>query len=266
MNAICVDDEAILLEVLKRAVEESPDVEKVICFSDAESALEWADVNLFDIAFLDIQLHQMDGVTLAKKLIELQPNVKIIFCTGYESYAVDAFKIHAAGYLTKPIYAEDVQEQIDYIKSFKAPDSANVPAKLTAKCFGDFEIYMNGKQLEFKRRKAKELFAYLIDRKGAEVSFGQMSAILWEEEYDEQKHRNNLYQLIHHLKAVLTEIGMENVLVKLPNGYAVDTSLIDCDYYDYLSGKTELTDRYIGEYMYQYSWAESTGALLDQMI
>lgn len=261
MKALCVDDEAILLEVLKRSVEASDDIDETVCFQSATEALEWTKENPVDIAFLDIQIHQMTGLELASELKAIYPKLPIIFCTGYDNYAREAFKVHASGYLTKPIYPEDVQEQIDIIKEMMGGLDDGTP-KLKVQCFGNFEVYADGKPLVFKRKKSKELLAYLIDRKGASVSAGQIATVLWEEDLDEKSTKNNMYQVIHHLKVVLKEAGFEEALLTVADGYAVNKELIDCDYYKYLDGDEIAEKQFQGEYMFQYSWAEETCAEL----
>ena len=127
-------------------------------------------------------------------------------------------------------------------------------------CFGNFEVYRNREPLAFKRPKTKELFAYLIDRNGAGVTTKEICAMLWEDDTDDAKNRNYLYQLMNDLKFTLKEVGAEGILVKRGTSYSVDAERIDCDYYSFLkNGKPE----FFGEYMTQYSWAEGTCGLLE---
>ena len=162
MIAIAVDDEELMLNALVRAISASPDVKEVVRFSNSEKALNYVKENYIDVAFLDINMRGMGGIALAEKIIELCPNSKIVFCTGYEEYAIQAFKIHASGYLMKPISAEDVQGELDNIKGVRKKEKL-----LEIKCFGNFEIYVKGERLSFKRSRTKELFAFLVDRRGA---------------------------------------------------------------------------------------------------
>lgn len=259
MKAICVDDEAILLKVLTNAVEQSPDIEMTSSFSTGKAAIEYAKKNPIDIAFLDIEIRQMTGIELATQLRKIHPGLFVVFCTGYEQYALDAFKIHANGYLTKPIRHSDVQEQIDNIKSLTGYEETK---KLSVQCFGDFEVFYEGKPISFKRSKAKELLAYLISRRGATVSTGQLVAALWEDESDEKKLKSYLYQIQHDLKYCLSEIGFDDILIKNGNGYAVNTKHFDCDYYKYLEGDIKIKNIPVREFMYQYSWGEEIAAEL----
>ena len=254
MIAIAVDDEALMLGALVAAVEASPDIASVAKFSDCEAALEYAKSNPIDIAFLDINMRGMGGLALAEKIVAARPGCKIVFCTGYEEYAISAFKLHASGYLMKPISAEDVQGEIDNIKGVRAQEKL-----LTVKCFGDFEVYAKNEKVVFKRLKSKELFAFLIDRKGAGMTAKQICAVLFPDDTDDTKNSAYLRQLIMDLKNTLKLVGAENVLCHETPCYRVDTSLIKCDYISYLeTGKPE----FHGEYMTQYSWAEDTCAML----
>ena len=133
MRAIAVDDEIFMLETLQEAVSASADIGSTAAFSSCTTAFAYAADHPVDVAFLDINMRGIGGLGLAEKLMELQSRCKIIFCTGYEEYAVSAFQMHVSGYLMKPITAEDVQKEIDHIKGIKATEKV-----LTVKCFGNF--------------------------------------------------------------------------------------------------------------------------------
>ena len=254
MIAIAVDDEALMLGALVKAISASADISEVTKFSDCEEALEFIRNNHADIAFLDINMRGMGGLALAEKILSARPDCRIVFCTGYEEYAIPAFKLHASGYLMKPISAEDVQTEIDNIKGLRQKEKL-----LTVQCFGNFEVYVKNEKLMFKRLKTKELFAFLVDRRGAGMTAKQICAVLFHDDTDDNKNSAYLRQLVLDLKNTLKSVGAENVLRHETPCYRVDTSLIQCDYISYLeTGKPE----FHGEYMAQYSWAEETCAML----
>ena len=254
MIAIAVDDEILMLGALVKAISASPDIKEVTKFSDCEAALEFVKGNAVDIAFLDINMRGMGGLALAENIIAARHDCKIVFCTGYEEYAIPAFKLHASGYLMKPISAEDVQTEINNIKGVRQKEKP-----LTVKCFGNFEVYVKGEKLVFKRLKTKELLAFLIDRKGAGMTAREICAVLFPDDMDDTKNSAYLRQLVMDLKNTLKAVGAEGVLRHETPCYRVDTSLIQCDYLSYLeTGKPE----FFGEYMMQYSWAEETCAML----
>ena len=254
MKAIAVDDEIYMLENLQEAVSASSDIETVEAFSYCSAALAYATENSIDIAFLDINMRGIGGLELAEKLLELQPHCKIVFCTGHEEYAVSAFQLHVSGYLMKPITPEAVQKEIDHIKGVKATEKL-----LTIQCFGNFEVFHNGEVLPFKRKKAKELLAVLIDRNGSGMTAKQICAILFPADTDDTKNSAYLRQLVLDLKNTLKTIRAEDLFKHDTPYYRVDTNLVRCDYLSFLkTGKPE----FHGEYMTQYSWAEETCAML----
>lgn len=254
MIAIAVDDEELMLHALVRAISVSPDIKEVVKFSNSENALEYVKKNPIDVAFLDINMRGMGGIALAEKIIELRPNSKIIFCTGYEEYAIPAFKLHASGYLMKPVSAKDVQNEIDNVKGVRQKEKL-----LEVKCFGNFEIFIKGEILSFKRSRTKELFAFLVDRRGAGMTAKQISAVLFPFDSDDAKNTAYIRQLVMDLKNTLKTVGADAVFCHETPYYRIDTNLIKCDYLSFLeNGKPE----FFGEYMSQFSWAEETCAML----
>ena len=254
MKVIVVDDEVYMLEILKRAVRASSDIAQMAAFSSCSAALEYVAENPIDIAFLDIKMRGIGGLGLAEKVAELQPHCKIVFCTGYEEYAVPAYQLHVSGYLMKPITAEAVQKEIDHIKGITERENL-----LTIKCFGNFEVLYNGKSLPFKRKRTKELLAVLVDRMGAKLTAKQICAILFPNDIDDGKNAAYLRQLILDLKTTLKAVGVEAALCHESPYYRIDPSWIRCDYFSYLDTGWP---KFHGEYMTQYSWAESTCAML----
>lgn len=255
MRAIAVDDEVMMLETLVEAITPCADISHVASFTSCSAALAYAEQNPVDVAFLDIHMRGLGGLGLAEKLTRLHPGCKIVFCTGYEEYAVSAFRLHASGYLMKPITPEAIRRELNHMKGIRS-----AAPLLTVKCFGNFEVLAQGQRLPLRRTKTLELLAYLIDRKGAGVSAKQICAVLWEDEGGEEwKNQKYLYQLFSDLKSALEAVDASEVLTKNGVQYALDTGRIDCDYYSYLlNGKP----KFYGEYMSQYSWAETTCALL----
>ena len=254
MIAITVDDERPMLKALTDIVKSSPDIDCVYDFSTCSAALEWISENSADVAFLDINMRGMGGLALAEKITEFLPECKIVFCTGYEEYALEAIRLRCSGYLMKPVTQEAVQKEIDYIKG-KNPEVT----LLDVKCFGNFEVLKNGEALAFKRTKAKELFAVLVDRNGAGMTGKQICAVMWPENTDDVKNMDYLRHLVGDLKKALSQAGAEKVFCQEGYNYRIDTTRINCDYHKFLKCGSP---QFMGEYMKQYSWAEDTLALL----
>lgn len=112
MNIIVVDDEPYALDAMRQAVCEALPNEAPACFLTAKSALEHARQTPVDVAFLDIQMRDMDGLELAQRLAAIKPDTNIIFVTGHTQHMAAAFEQHASGYVQKPVQAQRVQQEM----------------------------------------------------------------------------------------------------------------------------------------------------------
>lgn len=87
---------------------------QVDSFVSAENFLfHYADENDHDILLLDIEMGDMDGVTLAKKLRQENETVQIVFITGYSDYIAEGYEVDALHYLVKPVSEEKLSEVLD---------------------------------------------------------------------------------------------------------------------------------------------------------
>ena len=97
MDILIVDDEAAELRNMENVLRNVlPGVSLSLVRSAAE-ALSLAEEKVFDVAFLDIEMPGMDGLTLAKELINRFPLINIIMLTAYPQYALDAHKLFVSG-------------------------------------------------------------------------------------------------------------------------------------------------------------------------
>lgn len=253
MKIIIVDDEKIALDGLVSTVCNVVPGAEVHPFKNAKDALEFAKTEFCEIAFLDIELRDMRGTQLAKALKQYNPQMNIIFATGYDEYANEAFRLHASGYIMKPVTEEMVKQEMEALR-FPVPLLDD--DKLHVQTFGNFEVFYKGKPLKFQYTKTKEMFAYLIDRNGALCSNGELMAILWEDEASYPAKNSYFKNLRGDMMKTLEEIGYPDIIVKQRGKIGVIPSKIKCDYYDWQEGKAYAINAYRGEYMSQYTWSE----------
>ncbi|WP_310602777.1 response regulator [Anaerosporobacter sp.] len=254
MNMIAVDDEQSALNAIERALNNREQSATLASFLYADEALAYAKENRVDIAFLDIEMNEINGLILAKRLKEIYGNTNIIFVTGYDEYALEALRIKASGYILKPIDAEQVANELDSLRYPIKQEEEGVRIQ----CFGNFEVFLDGKPINFKRPKSKEILAYLVDRKGVNVSKKELAAILWEDEPYSRSMQSHLHILITELEQTLLKAGIDNLFLKQKGFYSVDVSNFVCDFYDYEKGYVSAVNSYHGEYMTNYSWAMFT--------
>ena len=253
MKIIAVDDEKIALQGLIASIQKvAPDAE-IHGFRLTGEAIAHMENDPCDVAFLDIEMKGMNGVEVAEKLKAINPDVNIIFATGFGSYRDAAFDLHASGYLIKPITEESVKRELENLRR-----PVNTPKRLQFHTFGNFEVLFNNQPLRFKYQKTKEMLAYLVDRKGAMCSNEEIIAVL----FDDDDHKAYYQRIRSDLRAVFASIGCESMIIQQKGLLGLAAKEVDCDYYDYLNGKTPLEKLYHGEYMDQYSFAEVTNAEL----
>ncbi len=260
MNIIAVDDEQHALNSLKKAIMASSHSIKLNSFLSVNEALDYACGNRIDVAFLDIEMAGMNGIELAKRLKEICSLTNIIFVTGFSSYAVDAFSLHASGYILKPIDPAQVQNELDRLREPVTTQDAG----LRVQCFGNFEVFYNGKPLLFKRAKSKEAFAYLIDRKGASVTKKELAAVILGDEPYTRSTQSYVHIIISEMLNALENVNVYDVIIKERNSYSVNVKNVYCDYYEFEKGEIDSINRYMGEYMTNYSWAEFTVGKLNR--
>lgn len=259
MLIFAIDDEPPMLRASGRIIREAAPEADVRTFAGADDALSAIERGAVpDVVFSDIEMPGLSGLEFAVKLKSVAPEAHIVFVTGFSEYALDAFRVRAHGYVMKPMTAEDVRDELDALPHPQTEE----PGKLVVRCFGHFETFWRGQPLLFQRKQTKELLAFLVDRRGASCTTGEIAAALWEGETDMKAAGQRVRNLINDMRGTLRAIGMEDLLVRGHRQVAVRTDLIDCDYYRMLSGEMDAVNSFRGEYMADYSWAELTAAKL----
>lgn len=253
MKILIVDDEEYLREELKNSLERISPGNEYNEAQDYESAIKLLGENRFDIAFLDIHLKGKNGLQIAECAKRLSPTTNIVMVTAYSEYALDAFKLFVSGYVLKPFSDDDLKTVLNNLRN---PIEKAESRLLEVRCFGNFDVFCDGKPMKFKRSKEKELLAYLICLKGASANRNEICSYIFEDAATKEKAILNFKTVASSLKKDLLKHGFGDILIHSNNSYSIDTDLINCDYYKYLTGKSDEAESYHGEFMKQYSWAE----------
>ncbi len=151
LKVLIVDDERLARVELKRLLANFTDLVVLDEASNAKNALELLKTKSFDLAFLDIQMPQMSGLTLAEAI---DPAVLFVFCTAFDEYAIDAFSLNALDYIVKPIAPERLEKTIQRAREI-----------------------INHKKVERHPDKPDNI-QYLADSHGLLLKFGQISRIV----------------------------------------------------------------------------------------
>ncbi len=255
MRILAADDEALALEMLTEAIREAVPQAEIFSFQKPSQLLSFAQTEApCDVAFLDIHMRGVTGVELAKKLKDLSPSINIIFVTGFDQYTGDAMRLHASGYVLKPVTKEKIEAEMSDLRH---PIPPKQEALLKVQCFGNFDVFtMDGVPLHFERSRSKEVLAYLVHRHGSSCSVKELAAALFEDAPYDLKQQAHMQKILSALMKTLRQYGAEKAVFKTYNNLAVDVSKLDCDYYRFKELDAPAVNAYHSEYMTQYPWAE----------
>ncbi len=261
MKVLYVDDETLAVRKFEAVASTLPQVTELHCFTVPQEALAFAQLSPVDAAFLDIEMPGMRGIDLAKALLTVDPDIRVFFVTAYDRYALDAFGVNALGYLLKPYNAEMLARELDKASRMRARPRKAVYIQTIP----SFDVYVDGALLPITSPKPKELLALLVDRAGGTVASGQATALLWEDKPDDEKTKALYRMTLKRLREILAAAGIDFILSAEGSAKFVKPEVFTCDYYRFLQGDAEMTARYNGEYMNEYSWAEETNARLTNL-
>ena len=119
LTCVIVEDEFPAREELKYFLTKHKEISLEKEFENPIDSLKYLQENKVDVVFLDINMPELDGMSLGKILTKLNPNIKIIFITAYRDYAAEAFEIKAFDYLLKPYSEKRITEVLNNLTMIK---------------------------------------------------------------------------------------------------------------------------------------------------
>ena len=243
MKIVVVDDEMLALQSFLSDVIDC-DVEYKF-FKDGKTALDYASKNTIDAVFTDIRMPEINGLALADKLIDIYPNIPIVFITGMPitmANLSERIKTNTVGFLYKPYNANKLAEFLNIIKK-------RTPI-LYVKMFDGFDCFVDGKLVLFSSSKSKELFALLITYNGKSLTMTDAINLIWENS-DVEKAKVLYRNAVFRLRKTLSDIGVNCVGFKRAM-LTLDKTHIKCDYWDFLNSGE---GAYHGEFCKSYDWS-----------
>lgn len=116
INVIVVDDEWYNLEEIADLIGKTGCMEVKQKYQNPLIALKEFPEICPDVAFIDVDMPEINGTLLAEKFIEISPSIIIVFITAWKQYAVDAFDLNAIDYIVKPIRQGRFDKMIEKVK------------------------------------------------------------------------------------------------------------------------------------------------------
>ncbi|TIH12063.1 response regulator [Marinifilum sp. JC120] len=227
LKVVLVDDEKSGIRMLERRLSDYPAVQIDGAYTNPLEALKAVEKKKPQVIFLDIDMPELQGLDAAEMIKEKCPETHIVFVTGYDDFAVDAFELEALDYLLKPVSKKRFATTFDRIltKLKRSPAAQeNVESnsgKLEIHTMGKFEIVWSGKPLvKWRSKKTRELAAFLILKQGKRVSKELLIETLWPD-HDLNTATNQLYKNIHYIRKSLEESGVDQTLIQLEGKYSL---------------------------------------------
>ncbi len=113
IKCVIVEDEFPAREELKYFINNFEGIELEKEFENPVDALKYLKDSSIDVVFLDINMPELDGMSLGKIISKINKNIKIVFITAYRDYAAEAFEIKAFDYLLKPYSDKRIKEVLE---------------------------------------------------------------------------------------------------------------------------------------------------------
>lgn len=239
-----------------------PEIEVVGVFTDSDQAFDYTMQNHVDFALLEVELEPFNGIELARKLREVNPDMIIIFVSGRSDYALEALRVKADYFVVKPYEKEDFADALKRARLL----SKRQHKRVYFRTFGRFDVFIDEKLVKFTNAKSKELLALCVDRMGGEVSMEEAVDKLWPDRDYDSRVKALYRKAVIGIHSVLEEHGITDIFCNRRGVCYLMEEGVECDYYNLLDNRNSKTESYSGEYMFEYSWAEETNAWLQKRI
>ena len=221
IRTLIIDDETLARQRIRQLLEQYQQQVLVIgeCKSGTE-ALEAIQNSKPDLIFLDIQMQDLNGFEVLRKLpSEVLPS--IIFVTAYDQYALQAFEYYALDYILKPINEERFDQSLNRIimhlqKNRTDPSSSMLNTLL--------RVLQN--ETEFKTPEVEEKLVvrqankiYFLEK--ASIKYIEASGYYAEVYTADRKYllRESLYSLLHRLEV--------SYFVRIHRSTIINTNFLD---------------------------------------
>lgn len=117
MKIIVCDDYLLIVHSLIRDVKRIDEHAECEGFTDSTEAIEFIKSNTIDVALLDIDMPEINGLTLGREILDRYPKANIIFVTGYPEYALEAHELYASSFLVKPVTFDALKKAFEHLRN-----------------------------------------------------------------------------------------------------------------------------------------------------
>lgn len=263
IRTIIIDDERHAIREIAYFLKDYSAIEVIASYTNPLKAIEELKVQNVQLVFLDINMPQLPGIDVGSKILDINPEVRIVFVTAYDQYALEAFELNAIDYILKPIQQIRFDKTMDRILKGIERHDLHQNKKLHIKCFGSLKIgWEDEDPIKWRTEKTKELFAYLLMNAGIELSKDRIIDTLWSD-IDVERAVKQLHNGIYYIRKTLEEYGIDRELVSISGNYCLKIGAVNFDKLAWKELKanpvSDITLRqveqiYVGDYLEDVDW------------
>lgn len=263
IRTIIIDDERHAIREIEFFLKDYSEIEIVASYTNPLEAINELEEKNAQVVFLDINMPQLLGIDVGSKILDINPEIKIIFVTAYDQYALEAFELNALDYILKPIQHTRFDKTMQRVLNGMEEKNPLQNKKLLIKCFGALKIgWENEEPIKWRTDKTKELFAYLLMNAGIELSKDRIIDTLWRD-IDVERATKQLHNGIYYIRKTIEEYGIDRELVNISGNYCLKLGIVNFDKFAWDELKSRpVTDRtfqeveeiYTGDYLQDVDW------------
>jgi two-component system LytT family response regulator len=238
INVVIIDDELPALQELQYLLTPFEAVRIVGAFTEAHQLLQEIGSLKPDVLFLDIEMRDLNGLVLAEMIADEIPQLKIVFVTAYNEYAVSAFETNAIDYLLKPVSQARLAKTIDRIlkqaeeQELILEQEAQSRGFVHVRCFGRFQVVSdivptNG-IVKWRTAKSEELFAFFIHHHGQALHKDFIMEHIWPN-LGNDNALTMLHTTIYQVRKVIRTLHPDAELRFSQECYLLFIPDLDCD-------------------------------------
>lgn len=281
MRAFLIDDEKLAIRQLQYMLEnEFDNIEIIGTFYDPSEVIPKAIELKPDVVFLDIHMPEVNGLRLGEQLQEVLQDIEIVFVTGFDQYAVQAFELYALDYIMKPVQIGRLRQTVLRLNE-KLSNQPTITAETDEHpiihCFRSIRFQLPGQDpiaVKWRTSKVQELFAYLLHYRNQTIDRSTLIDLLWPD-FDDTRAAQQLYTSIYHIRQTLKANGLGIITIssgEFGTGYRlmlgdvmIDTELweqklkkLGAVHSENIQEHRDVHYRFEGNYLeeYNYLWAE----------
>ncbi|OWA34076.1 hypothetical protein B9G55_17250 [Saccharibacillus sp. O16] len=280
MKAMLIDDEKLAVAYMEKLLRAMPEFTHIEAYTNPADAIEAAHTSRPDVIFLDIVMPEINGMQAAERLQQASPDSDIVFITGYDRYAIDAFELNALDYVLKPVQRARLAKTVTRLTERRQEILPQEEAgdELMIGCFGTLRLCTSpgattDASFRWRTNRAQEMFAYLLHYRERFVSKDNLIAQFWPD-LPVKRASTYLYTTVYQIRQCLKQSNIQAEIVNASGGegYTLRLNGIPLDIERFETGirllgrvtldncmeHLKISALYVDDYLadYDYAWAE----------